>query len=382
MKKFKRGARGVAPVVGAFLTAAVVLAGCSSAPAPAPLPSGTDTATDAVSANDLDQLAADARAEGSITIYTATAEDKLREWVQPFLDEYQLSLEVYKASTNPVNERFVQEAEAGSNFADVVILSDDRILAEDVSLNLLADYTPASSSDFAGAGGLDVGYYYPLYQVIAAVGYNTSLLSAADVKELQTKGLIALADPKYQGKLASSNAHNSTNNTAFYYALANLNEGLGWDYLEKLGANQPRLYDGSPPMIQALVAGEFAVALLAPDTVVAPQVIAGAPIEFLYPDVTPVTAFSSGISAYAPHPAAARLFQEWATQAKNQTALSSISQGAAGNPMAIDSRVIANENWYQAPKTGWFWSTDPKLDFSTVEQDTLTKWDEAFNYIK
>jgi len=351
-----------------------MLAGCSAPSEPTDLPTSTG--------GSLDQLAADAKAEGALTVYTATAEDTLRTWVQPFLDEYGLSLEVYKASTNPVNERFVQESEAGSNFADVVILSDDRVLADDVSQDLIANYTPASSSDFADAGGTKEGYYYPLYQVVSAIAYNTNVLSEQDVNDLRTKGLSVLADPKYKGKLAASNAHNSTNNTAFYYALANLNDGLGWDYLKQLGANQPTFYDASPSMVQALVAGESAVALLAPDTVVGPQVIAGAPVQFLYPDVSPGTSFSLAVSANAPHSAAARLFEEWATQPENQSALSAIAQGAPGNPKADDTRQIASEDWYEAPKNVWFWSTDPKLDFSTVEQDTLKQWDEAFNYTK
>lgn len=364
--------RRVLLAAGALIASGALLAGCtapSEEPTTAP---GEDTS--------LEALIEAAQGEGSLTVYTATSEQTFTDWVQPFIDEYGVSIDIYKSSTNPIVERFTQESDAGSHFADVLVLSDDLVFGDLADQGLVAEYTPESSDDFAGAGATREGYYYPLYRVLTSIAYNVDVVTPEEEKALQSGDLSILAEPSWNGKLAAANAHNSTNNTAFWYALAEKNDGLGWDFLEGVAANKPTFYDASPPMIERLIAGEFGAAILAPDTVVSPQVLAGAPVRFVYPEVTIGTSFVAGVSANAPHSNAARLFLEWATRPENQTAYSSITQGAPGSPKAADERQIAEESWYQPPAEIWFWATDPEIDFFSIEKDVLKDWDEVFGF--
>src|SRR5690606_34099381 len=136
----------------------------------------------------------------------------------------------------------------------------------------------------------------------------------------------------------------------------------GWDWLEGVAANNPRVVDSSNPQIQSLVQGEEALALAIPSSVAAGQWIQGAPIEFQYPDLTTAVTWMMGISAGAPHPNASRLFMEWATTMEANAAFALLGNGEPTYKGAVDARTFLTEPWYTAPRETWDdWGVDEEF---------------------
>jgi ABC-type Fe3+ transport system substrate-binding protein len=81
----------------------------------------------------------------------------------------------------------------------------------------------------------------------------------------------------------------------------------------------------------------------------------GAPIRWVFPDPTPANLTVQTISAKAPHPNAARLFQDWAASAEGQAAWFKVAGVASARADTIDPRKAAKADWYRED-----WYADPK----------------------
>jgi ABC-type Fe3+ transport system substrate-binding protein len=85
------------------------------------------------------------------------------------------------------------------------------------------------------------------------------------------------------------------------------------------------------------------------------------------------------ISANAPHPAAVRLFMEWATSDEALTSLAAITQGTPCRAGIPDNRSAAKQPWYKKPTNlDLNWSIDPAE--SAAQATFLTQWAKVFNY--
>lgn len=348
--------------------AALALAACTGTTAPPSkdLPTGNGIG---------DELIAAAKAEGTLTLYHGTTEEPTREWVQGFMDEYGIDVVQLRDSSNPLYSRWAQEENAGQHIADLVILSDLPNMLEANDNHLWMDYTPAEFDKYPDVSKRE-GAFMPLYSLYQTLTYNTDQMTPDEVAFIQSEGVKGLADPRFKNRISIGNPHNALQILAFFDVLA---EQYGWDWLEAVAANKPRVVDSSNPQVQSLVQGEEALALAIPSSVAAGQWAQGAPLEFQYPDRTTGVTWMMGISAGAPHPAAARLFMEWATSAKANSEFALLGQGEPTYQGAEDARTFLKEPWYEAPREVWDdWGVDK--EFLDGGKDFLARWDKAFGY--
>jgi len=127
--------------------------------------------------------------------------------------------------------------------------------------------------------------------------------------------------------------------------------------------------------VQDIISGDYWATTDGYDSVFAPQVVSGAPVAFRPLPVSSSAEFYLSTVAQAPHPYAARLFEEWATSLPAQTSLSNIAQGIVFIKGWTDDRTVTKEPWYVAPETLWNgWATDPRLQ-GTKLQDFYSKWE-------
>jgi iron(III) transport system substrate-binding protein len=137
------------------------------------------------------------------------------------------------------------------------------------------------------------------------MGYNTKLVKAEDAP----KGYRDLLDPKWAGKLVkASPSYSGTALTATYQ----IARDLGWDYLEKLSKQRVMQVQSSTEPPKKLSLGERAVMVDGNEYVLLALKEAGNPVEFIYPvEGTPLIISPSAVLKTAPHPNAARLFQNY-----------------------------------------------------------------------
>jgi iron(III) transport system substrate-binding protein len=349
----------------------VLAAGCTS--------STTAASDQIVSGSGItDALIKAAQKEGTLTLYHATGLDTTRQWVQGFTKKYGIKVVQKNAPAGSLSAEFEQEAGVHRNIADLLLLTDQVSMANLQQKNLLTKYVPADDGDY-DASVKSSGYYYPMYSTLDGIAYNTKTLTGDNLNLLLSEGLGALADPRFKGKIAWVGPTGSPSVDAWSYMIAEgpLKDQYGWSFLQKLAANNPKMYTATPPMLSALEAGEYEIAYAISDSQTVPAFTKGAPIRWVYPSTALENTNGLGIAAGAPHPNAARLFMEWATTPEASASYSQITGAPAANPKAKDERAIAQQSWYKAPANTWIdWGTDKT--FLANEKSFTDQWNSLF----
>lgn len=348
-----RNTTGFGAILAVFAT--VVLGAASSL-------AQTSPPKNLAEAGGMDTLVANAKKEGRVLVYGAPSQDKFALWVKEFEDKYGIPVQYYRATTNQVYQRFIQEQRVGRNQADALAISEPNVLKEAINLNYIAEYVPQTASKFPKDTVIP-GRAYPLYVTVQAVGWNTRVVPQDLQKKLQEEPLEALLDPRLKGKIAvvsvtAGGPQIAANGNLVY----NLADQYGWPYLEKIAAQGAAVINSTPTMLDAVIAGDYWASPDANPSVFGPKVVEGAPIAFAPPKVASATYFSLSLANGAPHPNAARLFAEWASSVEAQNALAVISESDVLIEGWTDRRRMREMSWYRAPQTLWFGAPDdPRL---------------------
>jgi iron(III) transport system substrate-binding protein len=139
------------------------------------------------------------------------------------------------------------------------------------------------------------------------MGHNTRLVSEADAPKSWTD----ILDPKWKDKLAVG--HPGFSGAIGLWALQ-MRTMYGPDYLRRLERNKPQVGRSSIDPVTMMNAGERAVGVAVPSASTLFAISRGNPLKLIYPTEGVIAALSpSGIPTNAPHPNAAKLFQEFQT---------------------------------------------------------------------
>lgn len=329
-------------------------------------------------AGGMEALIAKAKAEGGVLLYGAPSADKITLWVKAFQDKYGIPVQYYRAPTNPLYQRFVQEAQVGRVQADLISVSDLNVLKDAVSKKLVTGYTPSRADDFVPETVIP-GMAYPLYITVEAVGWNTRVVPEDLQKKFQEDPYEALLDPRLQGKIALVTVTAGGPQIAANANRAiNLKDKYGWPYLEKLADQKPAVLPSTTAMLDAVIAGDYWASPDANPSVFGPKAVDGAPIAFATPEVASATQFNLSIANNAPHPYAARLFMEWATSKEAQEALAVITESDVGLKTWTDNRKSKEMPWYRPARTLWYGAADlPEVQGAELKA-FYAKWQGLF----
>lgn len=361
-----------------MLTAALVLAACGGGdtdPGDAPR-SATDDSGDDGS----EDLVAAAQAEGELTLYHGSPEEETREWVQGFVEEYGIEVRQYRATTNPLWERWLQETQSGQHLADLVVLSDAGVFEEADELGMVAEYLPEEDEHFPD-DLKEAGKWYPIYVFAQAIAYNLDVVGEDGDDLIRTEGLDALRDDRWQGQVGIQAAVAARQAQAVYYLLGDgeLGEAYGWDFIEAIAAQSPTIYDSGVPLLERIVAGEHAVTLAVPDTSAQVAALEGAPVRWVYSEPTVAAPFVMTISENAPSPNAARLFQEWALRPESLQRLQELTHGEIVHDQVEDDRPINELDWFEPPASLYTdWQTDEA--FAAAQSEIAERWADLFGF--
>ncbi len=306
----------VLPFFTIFIVAALVLGGCSpAAPATPTASSVWNTATSAAAGGGMDALIAAAKAEGQLSVITLP-----RDWCDygDMMDKFSTKYGITINSINPEGGS-ADEIQAikdnmnnkGPQAPDVLDIGP-AYGPLGVSQKLFAPYKVTTWDTIKGTNDPG-GMFYVDYSGVLAIEVNSDV-----VKDLPTS-YKSLLDPKYKGMIALSGDPRASNQAAQEVYAADIASGgtldniqPGLDYMKQLSTEGNLL-----PLIAktgTIGKGETPITFEWSWNAFANKAnFKGNPnIAVIFPtDVNWGGFYYQAISAYAPHPAAARLWEEY-----------------------------------------------------------------------
>jgi iron(III) transport system substrate-binding protein len=233
-----------------------------------------------------------------------------------FRAEYpNIPLEVERSGSERVFQRISQEFASGIKNVDVVNSSDASHFLTWKQQKLLASHTPPDVQRFAAQYKDPDGYFAVWRASLSVMGYNTKLVTPQEAPT----GYADLLDPKWKGKLVKSHPGYSGTSLTGTYAISKV---LGWDYLEKLSKQGVQQLQSTTAPPKSIASGERAVMVDGNEYNMFIEIQNKSPVKIIYPkEGTPFVTSPTAIFAAAPHPNAARVFQNFLYTLKAQQIL-------------------------------------------------------------
>lgn len=253
-----------------------------------------------------DELVARAEEEGDLSFYTSMNSEGAEAVVAAFEDTFDIDVALYKASSESVLQKMLQENAAGFTGSDVVetnaaemsALANEGILAE-----YQGEQRDALPEDFKFDGWTAdrLNVFLP--------AWNTDLIDSVGGPPTSWEDL---ADPRFDGQLALELSDYDWYMTLYDYWQEQGKSESEIDQLFADMAEGSKTVKGHAVMVELLSAGQYAVAATPYSFNAIIGKDQGAPVDFM-PVVEPVIARPNGVGLVkaAEHPAAAMLFIDW-----------------------------------------------------------------------
>jgi iron(III) transport system substrate-binding protein len=282
--------------------------------------SGRPSSTSSLDALSPADLAAAAAKEGSLTWYTTFADTDVQPIVAAFNKTYPaVKVNALRLSADKIPPRIITEQRGKKYNADVVS-GDSPQVAQLLQAGTLQPYTPKDISALPAGLNLPKGYEGIVYVVTTSIAYNPTIVRQ---KQLPVPATWQdLAAPAWKGQFSiDPSAVN------WYDSLV---KAMGHDkalaLLKGLGDNKPVFVESHTQALTDVQAGEPVGAATAygykasslkkktPDTV-----------EFVNASPLPASLTLIDVAKNPPHPAAARLFEDWMVSRTGQEAIVTIT---------------------------------------------------------
>jgi ABC-type Fe3+ transport system substrate-binding protein len=292
------------------------------------------------------QKAAAAEGKLSVMFQTSASPETANEIIKKFNARYAfLDVSFTINSTYQVMNRFTAELSARRVVTDCVMLPSN-LSQTNKYLNggAIGNYTISQDAAFT-SDAKHTGLWYAWTRETAVTAYRKNALSPEEKKLIRTyKGL---GDPRFKGRLGINGITNSVTVTGAYALHVHPDQSL-W---RGLVANKPRVKATTPALIDGLLSGEYDVALFSAWASTANPAKTGAPLEFGNTALTPVLYVPGAIPANAPHPNAARLWQDWITSKEGQDVWASVTGATSARADAVKPWVRQQPWFFEDPKT-------------------------------
>ena len=235
----------------------IALVSCGAPPTAQPTGSGSSAAEskyqkyEALKGQERrDQLVKDAKAEGELSLYTSMTSDVADAVTKAFTDEFGVKVNLYRAASETVLQRILQEASA--NYAgDDVVETNALEMAALGKEKLISPYT-GERRDMVGDEGQFDDWTATRFNLFAP-SWNTTKVAAGD----QPKSWEDLADPKWDGKLAMELSDYDWYLTLYGYWQQHGKSTAEIDKLFADMANGAKVVKGHTVMGELLSAGQY-----------------------------------------------------------------------------------------------------------------------------
>ena len=261
-------------------------------------------------------MVAAAEKEGKVVWYSSVDVKVAEHVAKAFREQYpKIEVVVERTGSERVLQRITQEYGSGIKAVDVVNSSDASHFLMWKQNKWLAQHTPPDVKRYPASGKDPEGYYATWRASLSVMGSNTNLVPENEVP----KGYMDLLDPKWKGKLTKSHPNYSGTSLTGTYALTKV---LGWEYLEKLAKQGVQQLQSTTATPKSIASGERAVMVDGNEYNMFIEIKAKSPVKIIYAkEGTPFISSPTAIFAEAPHPNAARVFQNFLYTPKIQQLL-------------------------------------------------------------
>lgn len=296
--------------LAAVSSLALLLAGCGGAATPGP--SEGDLVIDGELIADAALLEA-AQEEGSIIFYTGRQEAQEKAIAEAFTADTGITVEVLRLGGADLQERILTEFGANVLKADVIRSGGLAFTAELLEEGIIQAYETSTAAGFPEEFTGEDFTYYSTDLGLMGIGYNTAVIGEEDAPE----SFEDLADPKFEGMINILDLPTAGESTWVVESLQR--SALGPDWYERFAANNPVPMESSTVSIEAVVRGDYPIAINAL-SVVNGQKANGAPVEFVFPEEgVAVYPLPISLSTTGEHVNAAKVYLNWVTSKHGQT---------------------------------------------------------------
>jgi iron(III) transport system substrate-binding protein len=292
---------------------------------------------------------AKAEQEGAVVIYSPDPEVNTGQLLDRFHQAFpKIATSFIRLQTGALYQKLMTERRARAFQVDVLQLTDMGYALDFQKRNgwtayvspEMAAYKPAYKSQ-------PEGYWTWGSFIMAGLAYNSKLVKPEDAPKSWKDAL----DPKWKGVINSKASTSGLQHVAWY----ELRELFGEDYWTKFAALQPRGFDSYVQQYDRMVSGQDLMVHTAQYSAYLLLKAKGAPVEFVFPtEGLVVTPGVWGVVTDAPHPEAAKLFEDWLLSVPGQTALDQVMSVSSPRPDAppppggkpIDQvKMLFPDNW-------------------------------------
>ncbi|MFZ3323949.1 MAG: extracellular solute-binding protein [Usitatibacter sp.] len=251
-------------------------------------------------------MVAAAEKEGRVVWYNSVDVKVAEAIKKAFNEKYpKIEVDVERTGSERVLQRVNQEMQAGIKNVDVVNSSDASHFLYWKQQKWLAAHLPPDAAKFDARYRDPDNMYFTWRASLCVAGYNTNLVKDSEAP----KSYADLLDPKWKGKMVK--AHPGYSGTALTGTFA-VTKVLGWGYLERLSKQGVLQQQSTTATPKSLASGERAVMVDGNEYNMFTEIDRKSPVKIIYPtEGTPFVNSPSAIFAGAPHPNAARVFENF-----------------------------------------------------------------------
>ncbi len=289
-----------------------------------------------------------ARKEGSLVWYVSGPIEPMKAVAEVFMKRYPgIKVETLRIVGVAQYQRFMQETQAKRHMVDVVHISDYPSMESLIKDGHLVEWKVPEADKMPEVFRMGNHAFAP-YTTDMAIVYNVNKLKPEEVKILESswKGVL---DPRFKGRFAVTTMKCGVCYAGLHMFLdPKLSKEYGIDFLRAVAAQKPTVYSEILVGLDRVIAGEHDFVFWSWESVANTKFMQGAPIRWVRPSPTPEWGNSwQAVSRYAPHPHAARLFQNWSISTEGATALQQVYGTATTLGGIPDTRPLTKEAWYK-----------------------------------
>jgi iron(III) transport system substrate-binding protein len=244
-----------------------------------------------------------AKKEGSVTWYTSTPVETAQKIATLFQKETGIRVELFRSGGSAVLRRFMQEIDARRVIADVLTISDPAAAGALIKRDLFVAFRPRNfekvPAEVKDPRGYHVAQRLNLAGIVARTDKGLALpKNWTDLTDPQYKGRMVMPDPSY---------------TAIQLMIVGtLSKKYGWEFYQKLRANDVMIVQGHQQVSETLTRGERLLAAEGADQYTWLDRKAGHKVQTIFPaDGAFAISAPTAVIKGAPHPNAAKALAEF-----------------------------------------------------------------------
>ncbi len=246
-----------------------------------------------------------AKKEGKVVWYTSTPIEAAQKIGKLFEEQTGIRVELFRSGGTAVLRRFTQEIEAGRVAVDLLTTSDPAATALLAKRGIFTPFRPKNFDKIPEAGKDAQGMYIAQRLNMLCMFAREDKVAAADMPKAWTD----LTNRKYKGQMVMPDPSFTALQLMVVGTLA---KKYGWDFYEKLRANDTMIVQGHQQVSDMLKRGERIIAAEGLDSYAYDDRKAGHKIATIYPtDGTFVVPSPTAVVKGGPNPNAGKALAEF-----------------------------------------------------------------------